>query len=278
MSRRYLIIVSVAGHLAIALGLFISGIWKIERLDYNHRLTLTLGAMMPLGDGGGGEGDDAQKEKKKQPKKKEKKHEKTVVKEPRQVEKLDRDKPVEDADSTGGGGGGGIGDTEGPTVGPEIGGGGGGGCDPLTDPNKCVVKHTATCGDKIVEGSEQCDDGNVVDGDRCSSTCRIEQVLIPPKMFGGLRISGDTQIAPPDPVKTQIMREGKDRVTGSFKLCIDTAGRISSIAPLGSATGYAAYDTKITTTMRSWQYRPYMLDNKTAVPACSVVTFVYTIK
>ncbi len=32
----------------------------------------------------------------------------------------------------------------------------------------------ATCGDSLVEGTENCDDGNTVDGDGCSSTCTIE--------------------------------------------------------------------------------------------------------
>jgi cysteine-rich repeat protein len=30
----------------------------------------------------------------------------------------------------------------------------------------------ATCGDGITVWQEECDDGNVVDGDGCSSTCR----------------------------------------------------------------------------------------------------------
>ena len=32
----------------------------------------------------------------------------------------------------------------------------------------------AVCGDNVVEGSEQCDDGNIVSGDGCSSSCQIE--------------------------------------------------------------------------------------------------------
>jgi len=43
------------------------------------------------------------------------------------------------------------------------GGGGGGG-------------HVVRCGDGIRELDEQCDDGNNIDGDGCSSTCRIEQI------------------------------------------------------------------------------------------------------
>jgi fibro-slime domain-containing protein len=33
---------------------------------------------------------------------------------------------------------------------------------------------TSTCGDGLVEGSEACDDGNLLDGDGCSSACTVE--------------------------------------------------------------------------------------------------------
>ncbi len=35
-------------------------------------------------------------------------------------------------------------------------------------------QNNPVCGDDRVEGTEQCDDGNVIDGDGCSSTCRHE--------------------------------------------------------------------------------------------------------
>ncbi|PKN24744.1 MAG: hypothetical protein CVU65_10915 [Deltaproteobacteria bacterium HGW-Deltaproteobacteria-22] len=34
---------------------------------------------------------------------------------------------------------------------------------------------TATCGDGVVDAGEQCDDGNTVDGDNCSSICMHEE-------------------------------------------------------------------------------------------------------
>jgi cysteine-rich repeat protein len=39
-----------------------------------------------------------------------------------------------------------------------------------------VVYTPIVCGDNIVAGTEQCDDGNTVDGDGCSSTCVLEIV------------------------------------------------------------------------------------------------------
>ena len=34
---------------------------------------------------------------------------------------------------------------------------------------------TPICNDSLIKGTETCDDGGVVDGDGCSSTCAIEQ-------------------------------------------------------------------------------------------------------
>ncbi len=38
----------------------------------------------------------------------------------------------------------------------------------------CVLANQNTCGDGVQAGTEQCDDGNNVNGDGCSSTCQIE--------------------------------------------------------------------------------------------------------
>jgi fibro-slime domain-containing protein len=43
-------------------------------------------------------------------------------------------------------------------------------------PTTCA---TSVCGNKVVEGSEQCDDGNTVSGDGCSPFCRLEPVCPP---------------------------------------------------------------------------------------------------
>ena len=34
---------------------------------------------------------------------------------------------------------------------------------------------SSVCGNGVIEGSEECDDGNTQDGDGCSSTCKIEE-------------------------------------------------------------------------------------------------------
>ena len=42
--------------------------------------------------------------------------------------------------------------------------------------------HTAAtvCGNGLVEGSEKCDDGNILSGDGCSATCQLELKAVPP--------------------------------------------------------------------------------------------------
>jgi len=50
------------------------------------------------------------------------------------------------------------------------------GTDGCIGPTVCVV---TTCGNGVVEGTEQCDDGNSTTGDGCSPTCRLEPVCPP---------------------------------------------------------------------------------------------------
>jgi len=274
-SRRWLIIVSLSAHAALAVGIFVTGVWKIERLDYRHRVSLTVGAMLPPGEAGGGDGDRAP-EKKQEPKRDKPKK---VAKDPHQVAPKVAEAPAALAASVGEGDG--EGDGDGDQVGPGTGGGGGGECDPLTDAFQCKgAPAAAVCGNGVVDTREECDDGNTTSGDRCSATCMTEQdkpIIVPPTVMTGLRIAGETQIVPPDPVKTAMLRDGKERTVGTFKLCVDSRGYVSSIGAIGPGTTYAAYDSKIIGAMRSWRYRPYSVDGR-PVPVCSVVTFVYTIK
>lgn len=100
---------------------------------------------------------------------------------------------------------------------------------------------------------------------------------VPPTLLEGSRIAGEKQIVPDDVTKTEIARSGKDRIIGSFKLCLTVAGSIGNVTQLKS-TGFPAYDGKILTKMRNeWRYRPYMVNGK-AVPVCTAVTFIYTQK
>ena len=83
-------------------------------------------------------------------------------------------------------------------------------------------------------------------------------------------------IVPDDVTKTEIQRSGKDKIVGSYKLCISVDGAVTTINQLKSTT-FPAYDSKIQREMRSWKYRPYMVNGR-AVPVCTAVTFIYSQK
>lgn len=88
------------------------------------------------------------------------------------------------------------------------------------------------------------------------------------------RISGDKNIQPPDTVKTQISRDGKNRVMAVVKMCLTEGGSVKSLNVIKSS-GYDAYDRQIKAKMNQWKYRPFKVNGK-AVPVCSAITFIYT--
>jgi len=100
--------------------------------------------------------------------------------------------------------------------------------------------------------------------------------MVPPTVMRGLRISGETQVQANDVVKMQIVRDGKDKVTAMFKVCVDAGGGVSSLSQL-RGTGYPSYDDQLEAAIHAWRYRPY-LANGIAIPVCGVVTFIYDMK
>ncbi len=102
----------------------------------------------------------------------------------------------------------------------------------------------------------------------------VKQVPVPPATLKALRISGDTQLAPPDVIKTQIARDGQTRVSATLKVCLGAAGEITTVA-VQRSSGYGGYDERLVEGVRAWRYRPYTIGTK-GVPVCSMVTFIYT--
>jgi fibro-slime domain-containing protein len=68
------------------------------------------------------------------------------------------------------------------------------GADGCVGPTTCAK---TTCGNKVREGSEQCDDGNTATGDGCSPFCRLEPVC-PPAGGACKTACGDGLILPTD--------------------------------------------------------------------------------
>jgi hypothetical protein len=97
---------------------------------------------------------------------------------------------------------------------------------------------------------------------------------VPPTLLEANRLRGDKDIEPDAPTKAQIAKSGKDRLIGSYKLCIDTQGAVATVTLLKS-TGFSDYDAKLRREMQQWAYRPYVINGK-ATPVCSAATFIYS--
>jgi len=264
MSPRWLIAVSGVAHLAVGVGLFVSGVWHLERVHadpVHHEITVPV--LLPEPSGGRMSGADVPPPPKPHPR-------------PAKGMVQPAAKPVDPTPPD---------PDQGTTTGPGKGSG-----DP-NNPDSCTencgeAKAAApVCGNGSVEATEQCDDGNTLDGDGCSSTCRIEvpppkpkpaiaQVL--PSVLQGLRISGETQLHPSEATQSSMIRSGKSGASGTVRVCISTDGDVAS-ATMAKPTTYDEYDATILAAVKNWRYRPYTLDGM-PVPACSFVTFHYRIQ
>ena len=88
------------------------------------------------------------------------------------------------------------------------------------------------------------------------------------------RLSGHKNIVPDNDTKLAIARADNPKLVGTFKLCVDTSGTVSSIKMMKS-TGFANYDQTIEQAMHDWRYRPFLSGGK-PTPVCTAVTFIYT--
>lgn len=93
-------------------------------------------------------------------------------------------------------------------------------------------------------------------------------------LMEGRRIAGERGIVPDDETKWQIRKYRGQKIRGTFRLCLDEAGRVESVLPLLS-TGFPAYDRDLLAKMALWIYSPYKVDGA-PVPVCTSITFIYT--
>jgi len=260
MSKRWLIAVSVLAHVGVGVAVFVSEVWRMERLhaDPLHN-ELVLQPLQPPAPAGG---QVAAVERKFEPKR------------PPKVPVQPTSKPVDNPP---------ISDI--PDHPPGTGTGSGISTENGTCQENCAPAPAATpvCGDGSVDITEACDDGNTTGGDGCSATCQAEprpQVIqaprpVAPVVLQGLRVSGETQLHPDTVTQNQMIREGTTSVRGLVNVCISTDGGVAS-ASTRVSTKYESYDATLLAAVRAWRYRPYLL-NGAPVPACSTVTFLYTI-
>ena len=100
--------------------------------------------------------------------------------------------------------------------------------------------------------------------------------IVPAKLFDGTRVSGDSQIRPPDEVRVALHAEGKTQLVTTVKMCLDRRGRVSRLWLIKSSE-YDAYDQRILEAMRSWIYRPYLVNGE-PIPVCTAITFLYRVR
>ena len=78
-----------------------------------------------------------------------------------------------------------------------------------------------------------------------------------------------------DETQAELRSSGKDKVIGSYKLCVSVDGEVATVSQLKS-TGFAAYDGKIIDEIKRWRYLPYIYDGA-PVPVCTAVTVIYAV-
>ncbi|MEP6863606.1 MAG: hypothetical protein ABJE66_23475 [Deltaproteobacteria bacterium] len=103
-----------------------------------------------------------------------------------------------------------------------------------------------------------------------------KKVDVLPTVFMGLRISGDTQFQPSGATKSDMQFHQTDKLRATFQVCLDASGKVSSARQL-HPTGYAEYDDTLKAGIATWRYRPYTVNGQ-SIPACGIVSFVYTMR
>ncbi len=252
--RNALIGVSVAAHGALAVGLIVLGMWKIEKLQ-TERSTVSVAVLPPPGDSGGGGRPKLELTPKEVIKPVKHVVEDLTQPDPAPID----DKPVREVavEDRSGGAGGADGDAPGNGT-----GGDGRGLGVPTVGQGCLAPPCGTATAEIpppvvVVVPEQDD-----------------PVKIPPT--AAKRISGDDQITAPESVRAEMLHLNKATLRAAIDLCIDARGTVER-AKVRASTSYDAYDAKLLREMRTWKYQPYTVDGQ-AKAACFTIVVVYKLK
>jgi hypothetical protein len=99
-------------------------------------------------------------------------------------------------------------------------------------------------------------------------------LTVSPASLEALRQSGSRFIEPSDETKEVIADAKKKNVTGTFKVCVDDHGTVTSATPVKS-TGFDDYDSTVAAAVQKWTYSPFLV-NARAVPVCTAVTVSYS--
>jgi TonB family protein len=97
---------------------------------------------------------------------------------------------------------------------------------------------------------------------------------VAPSVLNAYRISGQTQIVPDAKTQDAMQKARKKKVIGAVKMCLDATGKITDVVTV-KETGFPDYDKQIVDTVRTWKYKPYMV-NGVATAACTAIMFIYS--
>jgi protein TonB len=242
MTRRWLIALSLAAHFALAFALFAIGVWHIDQLPAGRHVTAALAVMSLPASGGGGPIAARKVDVVRKPV-----HQlvQPVPKPEQVVAQVATTAPAE-------------------TPGEGSGDGSGSGIDP-GGTGACAVPPCGLVDLAHADPPRPPDPPPLVTPPK----------FVPPVVIEALRIAGETQIHPAANTATEILRDGRSRVTAAFRVCLTAGGDVASVA-LALSTKYPAYDALLADGLRAWRYRPYLVDGRpTAV--CGNVTFIYAI-
>lgn len=241
--RRWLVIPSIAVHVGLVIALLFLGAWHLDKLEA-QKLRVRIGYEDPHP-----EAEAAGSPRKPTP----------IIRKtppkliPKEIVTLpDKPEPEDQLAATDIGTGSG-GDGSGAGSGSGIGSGSGSGTDP-----------TSEC-------TENCDPPKHTEPPKPE----VRKIILP-NALGQLFRDGNRQPQPNDVTKTEMHRDGRDRTTASFEVCLDASGSVASSRQLKSS-GYPAYDGVLTNAIAGWHYNPYTIGGR-GIPVCSVVTFVYAMK
>lgn len=117
---------------------------------------------------------------------------------------------------------------------------------------------------------------DLLDFNSISVTGSTSPPRVPPSLLEQKRIKGTRQIDPDTTTKTAIAKAGRSTIAASLKLCVDAAGKVTSITQLKSS-GFGDYDAKLEREMRHWAFQPYLVGGKPSA-VCTVVTFSFRAK
>jgi hypothetical protein len=98
--------------------------------------------------------------------------------------------------------------------------------------------------------------------------------VVSPMTLESYRTSGDKNIHPDEATKRAMARADVEQVSASIKLCVDRTGLVSTVK-LVNGTGFEAYDARLMAGVRTWTYRPVLVDG-VAADVCSVLAIIYS--